>query len=122
MMSQVEAVQVHLVGSDVPLGAPQPPRKRVKRTVFLTVTLTADDPAQPILPASAGRSGALVQALDADITIAGTQANAAAGSGTVVPKANTVPYPVEHDGAVFAGADLAGANTARVSVTAVYEE
>lgn len=120
-MSGIEAVRVHVAGSDVPLGAPAPP-KRTRRTVFLTVTLTADDPAQPVLPASDGRIRALVQALDADITLAATQGNAASLTGTVVPAANTAPYPVEHDGAVYAGAGVTGTDTARVAVTAVYED
>ena len=119
-MSDMDTVRVHLTGSDVPLGGP-PPRRPARRSVFQTVTLTADDSAQSILPASPGRVSALVQALDADITLAATLAAAAAGSGTVVPHANTVPYPVEHDGPVYAGAPLTGTNTARVAVTAVYE-
>lgn len=121
-MSEMDTVRVHLASSDIPLGAAPQPRKHARRTVFLTVTLTADDPAQPVLPASDRRVGALVQALDADVTLARTQANAASGTGTVVPKANTGPYPVEHDGPVYAGASLTGTATARVSITAVYED
>ncbi|HEY1699195.1 MAG TPA: hypothetical protein VGG75_05690 [Trebonia sp.] len=123
MMSDgpVSAVRVHLTGSDIPVGtAPAAPKGT--RSVFQTITLTADDPAQPILPASDSRKGALVQALDADITVALSLANAAAGVGTVVPTANTAPYPVSHDAAVYAAAVLTGTDTARVAVTAVYEE
>ena len=117
---QLEPVRVHVAGSDVDLGGPAQP-KRTRRSVFQTITLTADDSAQPILPASPARVGALVQALDADVTLAAKLSDAAAGAGTVVPHANTVPYPVEHDGPVYVGAALTGGATARVAVTAVYE-
>lgn len=121
MSSNLEAVRVHLASSDVPLSGPAP-RRKARRSVFQTITLTSDDSTQPILPASPGRVSALVQALDADVTIAAKLSDAAAGSGTVIPHANTVPYPVEHDGPVYAGAPLTGTNTARVTVTAVYED
>lgn len=117
----IEAVRVHVASTDVQLGSP-PPVRRPRRTVFTTITLTADEPAKQILPASAGRVSAQVQALDADVTLSGNESNAASLSGTTVPKANTAPWPVEHDGVVFAGASLSGTSTARVSVTAVYED
>ncbi len=40
-------------------------------------------------------------------------------SGTLIPKANTAPYPVQESGVVYAGATNAAVNS-RVAVTAVY--
>lgn len=116
-----QPVPVHVVSAAVPLTAktPAPPEYY---TVYNTVELTADDPAENILPASPDRVGALVQALDDDIVITGNLAQARDARGTVVPMANTAPYPVTDTGPVYAGVvtALSGTGTARVAVSATY--
>lgn len=118
-----QPVPVHVVSAAVPLGAktPAPPEFRV---VYSTAVLSSDDPAQNILPASPDRVSALVQALDDDIVIAGNLAEARNANGTVVPKANTAPYPVTDTGPVYAGvvAALTGTETARVAISATYRK
>lgn len=129
-MTDYEPVKVHIASAEagVQLGGTAEATQKGCRAVYQTVTLTANDPVQPILPADPSREIAYVQALDNDIVIAGTRGiagsavNTTAGAppdGTVVPKANTVPYPVHDNGAVFAGVTTTGSNS-RVSVAAYY--
>jgi hypothetical protein len=117
-VTSVEPVRVHVASAEP--GALHGTMRRARRTVFQTITLTADDTAQPLLPAG-DRLHAIVCALDGEVTLAVRQSDAGTGTGTVIPKG--MPWPVVHDGAVYAGASgLSGTTTSRVSVTAVYEE
>lgn len=120
---EVAPVPMHLASVDpsVSLPAGRPPAHAC-RTIFRTVRLTAADPAQEITGAAEDREILYVQALDDDITLSTRQSDAQAGVGAIVPKINTAPYPVRHDGVIFAGAStFTGAGgVSRVSVTAVY--
>ena len=128
----MEPIPVHVTGmaAEISLAPAAPPRRR-RRTEYLTVVLTADEPQQVILPASGARVGALVQALDNDIVLGGDLSKVQAKnnlvastpypSGTLVPKANTRPWPVDDNGAVYAGATTT-ASSSRISITAVYED
>lgn len=114
-----EPISVHVVGDSSRTN-----RMRY-RTVYHTVKLTADDPAQEILPDSEARVVAFVQALDDDLVLADSQGNAARGYGTVLAKANGSPWPVMDSAAVFAGnstGTFSGGSTAysRLTVMATY--
>lgn len=99
-------------------------------TIFRTVTLNANDPAQEIMGASDSRIIAWVMAIDADIYLADKQSDAANGHGAyipcVIPAATKPslngPYPVRDHRTIYAApvVTLTGAGTLRVSVTAVY--
>lgn len=118
-------VGVHIVSSAVP----QPAAAGKLRTSYETYVLTANDPAQCILPDDDKRVIALVQAIDNDIVlgptnaVAGSTVNTVAGvpqpNGAYIPKANTAPTPVKGGNAVWAGITTAGSNS-RVTVIATY--
>lgn len=112
-MTDYESIRVHLASSDVPLPPAAP---KQYRTVFMTITLTADDPVQPLLPASDDREIAYVQALDNDITLGNSRGTAP--NGAVIPHTNLGPYPVKESGSVFVA--MTASTDSRVSVTAVY--
>lgn len=90
------------------------------RTVFQTITITADEPAQELLPASDDRKIVYVQALDDDVVISGNRSEAAFGAGTIVRKTNTQPWPVQESGPVYVAVPTFGAATSRVTLAAVY--
>lgn len=116
-------LKVHVVADSTGPAAPS----RQRRTTFHTVTLTADEPNQELLPASDNRVIARIQPYETDVILSDNKSDSAKGAGTVVPKANTTPYPVEHNGPVYvcsvsaAGVPgLTALNICRVAVTAVY--
>jgi hypothetical protein len=124
---QRRAVSVHIASSDVPLGGGGA-RQAVTsyrpnfRTVYQTVTLTADDPCQPILPASDARDSAFLFVLDQTIVISGRQSDAAAGTGATILQ-GAGGWIVFDRGAVYAAClSLTGTETARVTVQALYDD
>lgn len=120
-------LRVHVVADS---STPPAARPRGLRSTFHTVTLTADEFAQEILPASDNRVIARVQPYETDIVISDNKADAKAGFGAVIPRAataTTTPYPVQHNGPVYAGSvsatgvpGLSSPSICRVAVTAVY--
>jgi hypothetical protein len=125
----IEPIQViaHIKSSDVSLDGAAP---RL-RTSYETFVLTANDPAQCILPEDDRRVCAYVQAIDNDIVLGPTKAvvnnpvntvaNVPQPNGAYVPKANTAPYPVYDSNAVYAGITITASNS-RVTVVATYRE
>jgi len=120
----VEPMKVHLSGSDLPLITPE--RKRCRRgTSLRTFVLTANDPVQQILPQNTNRIEAYIQCVDdpaVAFSIHDSLADAQAGgnAGVTVPAANTGPYPLHTNDAVWAtaaGPDL----PVTVSISAVIE-
>lgn len=102
------------------------------RTVYRTVTLTADDQSQAIMGASDKREIAWVVAIEADIYISDNESDAAAGTGAYVPCVTpsssapslSAPYPVKDYRPVYVAAAVAltGSDVIHVSVSAVYRE
>jgi hypothetical protein len=125
-----EPVKVHIV-ADATKGDAAPPKRRQHRAVYQTFLLTAANPTECILPADEDRVSAYVQALDNDIVLGHTQGivgngvnmvtGAPAPYGALVPHANTAPFPVDDNAAVFAGATTA-ASSSRVTVIASYRD
>lgn len=113
MSEHLEAVKVHIAGSDVPLTHPAPAKPR-RGVALRTFVLTSSDPVQQILPLNANRCEAYIQTTANDITLYSSKADAMAGgnAGITVPKANTMPYPLRTTDPVWA--------TAAVLPTAVY--
>lgn len=106
---------VHITGSDLPAPDTTPPRLGGTLTTF---TLTDKDPVQRILPTNLWRREALLQALDADVQIATTRADAQSGAGVTIPVANTGPYPLHITDEIWA---TAATLPARLSVAAVVQ-
>ena len=123
-LEEYTPIPVHVVSSSVPVK-----KKRQKRTVFNTVILTSADSVQQLLPQSDLRVCAYVQAIDNDVVLASSvsqgqaKSNTASGvpfpSGTYLPKANTAPYRIEGNEAIWVAATTTGSNT-RVAVSATY--
>lgn len=68
------------------------------------VTLTASEPAQPLLPVSGRRIAAWIQPLDADIAVSQRLSDAAGLAGApIIPAAGSRPYKVTGSDAVYAG-------------------
>lgn len=119
---RVDPVPIHLASVEPGIDLAGPRAYKACRTVFRTVRLIAADPVQEIVPASEDREIAWVQALDDDIILSERLGDGQTSTGAIVPKINTAPYPVRHDGVVYASAiTFSGAGAvSRVSVTAVY--
>lgn len=109
----LQAVRVHLAGSDIPLGRPARKPGRALVTITHTVYLTAQTPVALVCGRDPGRKAAYLQALTADVTLCTSRSNAAAGEGAVLPHANTAPTPVEGTSELWA---YAGTTPAQVSV------
>lgn len=88
------AVNVHLTGSDIPVGAPPAPNRRLV-TILHTVYLTAETPVAPVFGRDLSRKAGWVQAIGNDVTLCTSKSNAAIGEGAILPHANTAPTPVE---------------------------
>ena len=118
---QPRAVHVHIQSSDVPVG--QAPAKRpVHKTVFATLSLQAGSCDQ-VLPQSDRRVVAHLQAVGAVVWIAGNQSEAQNETGALLNyvtagTAVTSPWPIDHNGPVYAYAPSA----AQLVITAVYED
>jgi hypothetical protein len=108
----IQAVRVHLTGSDVPLGQGAGQRRRLV-AVMHTVFLTSSTPVALVCGRDPSREVAYVQALTADVTLCTSKSNAAAGEGAVLPHTNTAPTPVEGGAEIWA---YAGTVPAQVSV------
>lgn len=122
--SALEAVKVHIAGSDVPLTSPQPKRPR-RGASLRTFVLTAADPVQQILPQNANRCDAWVQCVDTAakaFTLHQSSADAQSGgnAGVTVPPGNTSPYPIGTTDAVWATAATADLPVT-ISVSAIIE-
>lgn len=123
-------VPVHLTGSEIQLGG-QGAAPSCK-SVYRTVTLTVDDPAQEIMGASDNREIAQVIAVDADIYINDNLSDVKAGKGAYIPcvtpssaKPNlNGPVPVQDYRVIYAApvTTLTGSNVARVTVISVYRD
>jgi hypothetical protein len=120
MSSDLPAVRVHLASTDVPVGGQE--GRRGRRSVYQTVVLQAADQCQPILPVSPLRKTAFVIGVDGAIVIGGNQSDVASLVGGTIPQ--SVAWPIEDDGQVYAAATpvLTGTATARVTVVTVYED
>lgn len=122
---EVAPVPMHLASIEpgIELGGGKEPY-RACESVYRLVRLQASDPVQEILPASEDREIAYVLALDDDIVINTKMGDAQNGAGMLIQHTNPVPYPIRHDGVLYASAQTfsgAGANS-RVSVSAVYRK
>jgi hypothetical protein len=123
-------VPVHVASIGAGIGPIAPAGPPGYRGVYHTVTLTAGEGAQQLMPASRTREIAWVTAIDADIWLGDNLSDVAAGRGAYVPCVTPStgkpslggPFPVEDYGPVFAGVvtALAGANIVRVSVVAYH--
>lgn len=120
----VAPVPMHLVsvGPDVELGGGKQP-SRACESVYRLVRLQASDPVQELLPASEDREIAYVLALDDDIVINTKMGDAQNGAGMVIQHTNPVPYPIRHDGVLYAASQTFSSNgSSRISVSAVYRK
>lgn len=127
-------VHVASIGADVSsrIAAGGAPGTKLAgyRGVYHTVTLTAGEGAQAVLPASTTREIAWLLAIDADVWVNDNLSDVSAGRGAYVPcvtpsagKPNLGgPFPIEDAGPVFAGVvtALGGSSTARVSVVSYH--
>lgn len=117
-------VPVHIAGisAEVTLGqaAPAPGRDRI-RTRFLTETVDDANPVRPLLPDDSHRAGAQIQATGGDVVLCASQSDAqqAPPQGSTLPSANTAPWPVRGQGAVWAAQATSG-DSCVISVTADY--
>lgn len=100
------------------------------RTVYRTVTLTAQDQAQELMAASDDRLGAQVIVVDADIFIGENKSDVAAGRGAYIPCAIpaatkpslSAPVLINDRRVIYAApvVALAGASVIRITVIAAY--
>jgi len=77
VLAEVQAVKVHLTGSDVPLSAAAPARAEIVAT-FYTRTLTALAPAQLLAGVATSREYLIVQALDHEVVLCDSRGQAQA--------------------------------------------
>lgn len=114
----MKPLPVHVVNQ--PAAIPEP--EWVYNTVYGTVTLIVGDAHKQLLPVSSAghRVCAWVQALDDDVVISGNESDATKGSGTIVPKTNTTPYPLNDSGAVFVAVTAIAGAQSRVTYSATY--
>lgn len=120
----LEAVKVHIAGSDLPLTRPEPRRRR-RGASLRTFVLTAADPIQQVLPQNTNRCEALIQCVNATakaITLHQSASDAQAGgnAGITIPAGNTGPYPLATTDAVWATAATADLPVT-ISVSSVIE-
>lgn len=102
MMNDYPAAKVHITGSDIPLGQPPAaPKRKRKGAVTRSYILTANDPAQPILPQSDSRCEAWITAIIAEIEA--NPANPAAGANAVY----TITQPCQLSSVAFTAATSA---------------
>lgn len=104
------------------IGTPTPPRPvRPVRTRFLAETVDDINPVRPLLPADPDRVCAWIQATGGDVVLCASQPDAQQSppQGAVLPSANTAPWPVAGQGAVWA-AQKTAASSCVISVTADY--
>lgn len=116
-------VQVHVVADSTRPSAR--PRKAL-RTRFGTETVDDSNPVRPLLPDASDRECAYVQAIGGDVYLCDSEAKAkqaadqaASELGTLLPHANTAPWPLHGSQAVWI-AQVAAASSCIVSYTADY--
>lgn len=121
-MSGNSIQQVHVVGTSIPFVE----RRPNLGSVYHVVSLMSGDSYQEILPASNKRVIAFVQALDDDVWLSDSKANAQSGAGSVLPKSNGAPWPVIDSGVIWASNTSGSFNgpggVSRVVVVATYRE
>jgi hypothetical protein len=115
-------IPVHITGTDVPA----PARRKRKRVALAarTYQLTANDPAQPILPQADGRAWAWLYAFTNNIVVASSKADAlSAAAASASGGASLIPFGVKWDmpttDQVWAGAAVLPTT---ITVTAFYEQ
>lgn len=96
--------------------------RKALRTDFGSETVDDTNRVRPLLPAAPGRRIAHVQATGGDVWLCDSEAKAKAATpeGSVLPSANTGPWPVHGTNAVWIVQKTA-TNTCVVSFTAEYE-
>lgn len=128
----LQPVPVRIIADDTGAGLTGPassPARRRKLTRFQTYVLTASDPTDCILPESADRIVAFVQAIDNDIVLGPTKGVVGAGvntavgvpnpNGAYVPKSNTWQTRIDGSNPVYAGVTTT-ATASRVTVIETY--
>lgn len=120
---EVEPVRMHLASAepgvlDVAAAKPHKPL----RTAFGSETVDDTNSVRALLPASPERRIAHVQVTGGDVWLCDSERNAKASTpiGSVLPSANTAPWPVRGTNAVWI-AQKTATNTCVVSFTADYE-
>jgi hypothetical protein len=91
------------------------------RTRYLTETVDNSNPVRPLLGDDPERARAWVQATGGDVVLCASESDAGQTppNGSVLPSANTAPWPLRGQGAVWA-AQKTAASTCVISVTADY--
>jgi hypothetical protein len=116
-------VPVHVTGisAGATLGHAAPLGRDRVRTRFLTETVDDINPVRPLLPDDSDRVCARIQATGGDVVLCASEADAqhAPPQGSVLPSANTAPWPVRGQGAVWAAQKTPGTSCV-ISVTADY--
>lgn len=112
-----EAVHVHVASSAI-----DPAPRRSRRAAYQTITLDKDESAQNILPASTNRKIAFIIGLDGAIVFGNNKGDVGQGVGTTIPQ--NVAWPIDDDRELYVGPSpaLSGSSTARVAVSATYED
>lgn len=110
----LEAVKVHLAGSDIPIGMPPPVRPH-RGVVFKTVTLTANDPVQQILPLSPHRREAWIQAFTANVVLYSEKGQAQVGGNNGL----TIPAAQLATGGAYSGGGAVAAPTAGQTIATI---
>jgi hypothetical protein len=123
MTESVEAVRVHISGSDVPLTH-QPPARMRRAASLTSFTLTSSDPVQQILPLNLNRCEAWVYNNSSkNVLLYTSLADAKAGGrGITLSAAATVPFPLHTTDPIWATAASADLSASpALSVWAIIE-
>jgi hypothetical protein len=119
-------VKIHLESvspeAGAALGGQAPRRRRRRMTRFGYETVDPTNEVRPILPDDPDRVIAWLSASGGDAILCGSEQDAkrATPAGSILPSANTAPWPVTGQGAVWAVQRVSTA-TVTVSWTADYE-
>jgi len=113
------SVHVASVAPGVALG--RAPAGDRLRTRYLTETVDNANPVRPLLGDDPGRACAWIQATGGDVVLCASESDSGQvpPAGSVLPSANTGPWPLRGQGAVWAAQKTAAA-TCVISVTADY--
>lgn len=116
-MTEVDPIKVHLESSSVSLTKP---RDKV-RTEYSTETCQDGNTVQPVLSDNPDRVCAYIQVTGGDVYICNSEAHAKASTpqGMILPSANTAPWPIYGQNAVWA-VQVTGGKTCVISVAADY--
>lgn len=115
-------IPVHLAGISAEVSISQAVKHDRVRTRFLGETVDDTNPVRPLLPDDPDRLCAWIQASGGDVVLCASQADAQQSppAGAVLSAANTGPWPVRGEGALWA-AQKTAASTCVISVTADYK-